>query len=313
MIFMMGVRYSRRTWLASAARFAAGAATAAAVGPLFAASNPVLEVAYAGSMGSLMEGALKAAAARDLGLQLHGRGQGANALARLIEGGSIRPDVFISVTPGPMQTLLQAGKATEATPVAATEMVIAYSAQSRYAAQLQAHPEIWWKVMQEPGFRFGRTDPANDPQGRNILFVMMLAAKKYGQPDLLQKLAGPLVNPQQISIEASVQSRLQGGQLDAASAYRIQPGPFHLPYIALPPDINLSGERVHAEHPEISLSIGGKTYFPEPLVYYASVMKDAPNPAAAQQFLAWLKGPHAQALFRAADYDAPGSMAPLHA
>ena len=45
---------------------------------LLAQEMAVLDVAYAGSMGSLMEGALKKAAAQRLKLEMHGRGQGAN-------------------------------------------------------------------------------------------------------------------------------------------------------------------------------------------------------------------------------------------
>src|ERR1700732_2619050 len=61
-----------------------------------------LEVAYAGSMGSVMDGPIRTAV-RSLGIELRGRAQGSMALARLIEGGSIQPDVFISVTPPPMR------------------------------------------------------------------------------------------------------------------------------------------------------------------------------------------------------------------
>jgi molybdate/tungstate transport system substrate-binding protein len=110
---------------------------------------------------------------------------------------------------------------------------------------------------------------------------MMLAAKLYKQPDLEEKILGPTINEKQIFTEPTVQARLQSGELDAASAYKIQPGPFHLPYIKLPNEINLSGENVHAEHPDVGLSVGGKTYNPEPLIYYAAVLKDAPNFAAA--------------------------------
>ena len=60
-----------------------------------------LEVAYAGSMGSMMEGPIVAGAAQTLAIAMHGRAQGSDALAKLIVGGSIAPDVFIPVTPGP--------------------------------------------------------------------------------------------------------------------------------------------------------------------------------------------------------------------
>src|SRR5436309_4776969 len=212
-------------------------------------------------MGSLMEGPLKASIAQNLKLEMHGRAQGSSALAQLIAAGNIRPDVFIPITSGPMMTVLRAGKAESALPVAHTEMVIAYSPRSRLVPNFEAAAKgkgNWWEILQEPGLRFGRTDPVTDPQGRNIIFAMMLAAKFYGQPDLVEKVLGSTINEKQIFTEPTVQARLQSGELDAASAYEIQPGPFNLPYITLPQEINLSGQTVHADHPDISLTIGGE-------------------------------------------------------
>src|SRR5260370_582677 len=281
-----------------------------------AAELAVLDVAYAGSMGSMMEGPLKASVAQSLKLDMHGRGQGSSALAQLIVGGSIRPDVFIPVTPGPMLTVLRAGKAETAQPIAHTEMVIAYSPKSRFAPKLEAANKgkgNWWEVLQEPGFRFGRTDPVGDPQGRNIIFTIMLAAKVYKQPDLVDKILGPTINEKQIFTEPTVQARLQSGELDAASAYKIQPGPFNLPYINLPKEVNLSGQSVHADHPEVTVTVGGKTYNPEPLIYYAGVLKDAPNRKGAAAFADWLKGEEAQAIFRRFYYDLPAQASAFHA
>jgi molybdate/tungstate transport system substrate-binding protein len=307
---------SRRELLIRGSQLGVGAAIAGFSSAAMGQEMEVLEVAYAGSMGSLMNGPVKKAAAQTLKLDIHGQAQGANALAQLIVGGSISPDVFISVTPSPMLTVLHAGKATAAQPIAHTEMVIAYSPKSRFASRLDAAAKgngNWWQVLEEPGFRFGRSDPSADPQGRNIIFTMMLAAKQYRQPDLVDKILGPAINPQQINMEASVQARLQSGELDAASAYRIQPGPFNLPYISLPKEINLSGESVHADHPDVSLTVGGKTYFPEPLIYYAAALKNAPNPKGAATFLEWITGSEAQAIFRQYQYDPAGDASALHA
>lgn len=314
---------TRRRLLARAGQLSLGAALASFCPfDLLAAELETLDVAYAGSMGSLMEGPLKAAVAKTLRLDMHGRAQGANALAHLIAGGSIRPDVFIPVTPSPMQTVFQAGKAESAQPFAHTEMVIAYSPRSRFAARLDAvaraaregrpGKEEWWQVLEEPGLRFGRTDPVGDPQGRNIIFTMMLAARFYKQPDLVEKILGPYINEKQIFTEPSVQARLQSGQLDAASAYKIQPGPMNLPYIPLPREINLSPENIRAQHPDVTLTVGGKTFAPEPLIYYAAVLKDAPNPRGAAAFVAWLKSEEAQAIFRRYGYDPPGAALVLH-
>ncbi|MCU1333557.1 MAG: extracellular solute-binding protein family 1, partial [Candidatus Angelobacter sp.] len=149
--------------------------------------------------------------------------------------------------------------------------------------------------------------------GRNIIFTMMMAATANKQPDLVQKILGPAINEKQIFTEPTVMARLQSGELDAASAYKIQPGPFNLPYITLPAEINLSGQDVRAEHPDITLSVGGKSYAPEPLIYYAAVLKDATNAKGAQAFVEWLKRDEAQAIFRKYSYDPPGDASPLHA
>lgn len=276
----------------------------------------VLDVAYAGSMGSMMEGPIKKSIAQALKLDMHGLAQGSSALAQLIVGGSLRPDVFLPVTPGPALVVLRAGKAETAQPIAHTEMVIAYSPKSQFASKFEAADKgkgNWWEILQEPGIRFGRTDPVGDPQGRNIIFTMMLAAKVFKQSDLVEKILGPTINEKQIFTEPTVQARLQSGELDAASAYKIQPGPFNLPYITLSKEINLSGQNVHADHPEISLTVAGKTYSPEPLIYYAAVLKDAPNPRGAVAFVEWLKGDEAQAILRRFYYDPPGDASSFRA
>src|SRR5436305_13568074 len=98
-------------------------------------------------MGSLMEGPIKSTVAQRLNFDMHGRAQGSTALAQLIVGGNIRPDVFIPITPGPMLTVLRAGKAETAQPIAHTERVIAYNPKSRFAPKLEAAVTGQGKVM----------------------------------------------------------------------------------------------------------------------------------------------------------------------
>jgi len=307
---------TRRELMAGASRLAVATAIAGiSVGSL-AAELAVLDVAYAGSMGSMMEGPLKAAVVQNLKLDMRGRAQGSSALAQLIIGGSIRPDVFIPVTPAPMLAVLHAGKAVTAEPIAHTEMVIAYSPKSRFLSQFDAAAKgdkHWWEILQSPGLRFGRTDPVTDPQGRNIIFTVMLASKIYNQPDLVEKILGPAINEKQIFTESTVQARLESGSLDAASAYKIQPGPFNLPYLTLPQELNLSAGNVHQQYPDVTLTLGGKIYTPEPLIYYAAVLADAPNRTGALRFTEWLKSELAQRIFRTYNYDSPGGAPALHA
>ena len=299
------MQITRRGLLLSAGCLLTTAVVAAWAGDYFGATLPSLEVAYAGSMSSIMEGPIKVAAARNLGLDLHGRAQGSNGLAQLITSGSIRPDLFICITPGPMYTVLRAGKCESAQPIAGTEMVIAYSPKSRFAPALEGAANgqgRWADILQTPGFRFGRTDPATDPQGRNIIFTMMLAAKHYGRPELVQNILGPVVNERQIFTEPTLQARLQSGEVDAVAAYKFQPGPFFLPYIALPKEVNLSDPRTAERYPDVTLDLDGVAYRPEPLAFYAAVLRGARNSEAAGRFAQWLLSEAAQALFRRNDY-----------
>ncbi len=292
---------------------AASAAAAVGTAPAWAmtsASTPV-EVAYAGSMTAVMEQAIKPAAARALGVALRGWAQEATALAHEITGGSLRPDVFIAVTAEPMEIVLRAGLARAAEAIARTEMVIAYAPRGKFAAAL-AQGQPWWRILETPGIRFGRTDPSGDPQGRNIIYVCELAERYYHQPGLAARILGPTMNPRQIFAEAMVEGRLQSGELDAASAYRTQPGAFHIPYVTLPAAINLSG-RLPAADRGLALTLDGHTYHPQTLVFYAAALTTAAHPGAALALVRWLRGAAAQALLQRYGYDAPGDAAPLAA
>ncbi len=274
-----------------------------------------LQVAFAGSMGPLMDRGVKPAIAKSLNAELQGRAQGSSGLANLISAGSIRPDVFISVTPGPMRSVLKAKKAAKAIPIARTEMVIAYSPKSRFAAAFNEcgdpRAEQWWAVLESRGLRFGRTDPNTDPQGLNIIFTMQLAAQYYNQPDLTDKVLGPQINPQQIFPEPQMMARLQAGQLDASSAYKSQPAALGLPFVSLPREINLGDAALEGRYRSATVVLNRKILHPSPLVFYAALLKDAPQPQLAAKFLAWLQTNEARELFARYYYDAPGDAQPL--
>jgi molybdate/tungstate transport system substrate-binding protein len=304
----------RRTWILGSS----ATATVALARNVYAQDLTPIDVAYAGSMGSMMEGPVKAGVAQALQIALHGRAAGSDALAKLIVGGSISPDVFIAVTPGPMLTVIKAGKASTGVPIARTEMVIAFSPKSKYAQQFRAAATgggamPWWQVLEQSDVRFGRTDPTVDPQGRNIIFTLQLAETYYKQPGLTQKVLGETLNASQIFLEPTVQARLQSGELDAASAYKIQPGPFNVPYISLPREINLGDDAMSSRYAEASLTLNGKTFHPEPLVYYAAVLDGSSHKHKATAFLNWLSGSDGQAILTKYFYDLPGGAAALRA
>ncbi|HET6182258.1 MAG TPA: extracellular solute-binding protein [Acetobacteraceae bacterium] len=272
--------------------------------PRLAHAAPVLRVAYAGSMGVVMDRVLGPDFAKAQGCEYQGIAQGAYGLARLIAAGTLQADLFISITAGPVRVVQQAGKAGPATPVASTEMVIAYSKESRFAPRFANEP--WWKVLESPGLRFGRTDPVTDPQGRNIIFTLELAERFYGQRGLAERVLGPTQNPAQIFTEPSLLSRLEAGQLDAASGYRSATVSHGLPMVALPPEVNLGDPAMDAEwYSKVSITLDGKEVRPEPLVFYAVALNGAAEPALARAFIAYLTSPAGQSALAGHGYSPP--------
>lgn len=290
---------------------------AASLAPLatsgLARATGVLKVAYAGSMGVVMDKGLGPVFAAANDAQFQGTGQGSYGLARLLAAKKMQADVFVAITPGPVAVLLKAGLLKQAAPIASTAMVIAYSPKSQYAAQLKAadekHP--WWAVMKAPGFRFGRTDPVTDPQGRNIIFTMELAEIYYRVPGLARHLLGTVNNPAQIFTEPSLLSRVEGGQLDASSGYQSAVVSHKLPYVALPPEINLSDPAYVAKwYSQATFLLptpnGGTTQVsPEPLVFYAGVLENAPSPELGRKFVAFLTAPQGQQILQQHGYGPP--------
>ncbi len=278
-----------------------------------AMADPPLQVAYAGSMGAVMDLHLGPAFAKAHHVTYQGEGQGAYGLAHLIAAKKLRTDVFISITPGPIRVLEKAGMVNKAIPVASTAMVIAYSPKSRYAkdfAAAAAGKLPWYTVLEKPGIQFGRTDPQTDPQGQNIVFTFLLAQKYYHQPELVQSILGPVENQRQIFTEASLLARLKSGQMDASSGYESAVKSLHLPFIPLPDEINLSNPamaKAWYDTVHFTMQVDGKTQtlHTQPLVFYAAVPKDAPHPKLGEAFIRFMTSKAGQAMFRETGYNPP--------
>lgn len=277
-------------------------------------SAETIQVAYAGSMGVVMDRYLGPDFASAHSAQYQGIGQGSYGLARLIQSRQIRPDVFISVTRGPVDLLLRAGLLKRAEPVASTEMVITYNPSGRFASQFKeaASGKLpWYSILETKGLRFGRTDPAVDPQGRNIILTFLLAEKYYSQPGLERRILGEPENPAQIFTETSLLSRLEAGQLDASSAYRSSAVSHGLPYITLPPQINLGNASYEKDwYSKVEFTITGPdgtktTVHTSPLIFYAGIPIDARHPELGRAFIAYLHSDRAKSLFGRYGYGPP--------
>jgi molybdate/tungstate transport system substrate-binding protein len=298
-----------RRWLRAACLFtAAGLAAASLAGATPARADEKFTVAFAGSMGVMMDKGLGPAFQARTGAQYQGIGQASLGLAHLLAAKSLLADVFVPVSPAPMKLVETAGlvPAGAAVPVASTQIVLAYSPKSKFAAALaRAQGDGWLKILQDPALRFGRTDPDTDPQGQYVLYALQLAELYYRQPGVAGKIAGGDENTAQIFAEPSLLARLQDGQIDATLGYRSAVVSQKLPYITLPAEINFSDpSKAKDWYARATLTITAKgvtkTVHPGLLVFYAAALNNAPDAALAAAFIDFLTGAQAQAIF--ADY-----------
>jgi molybdate/tungstate transport system substrate-binding protein len=267
-------------------------------------------VAYAASLTYLNEQVFGPAFAKASGYKFQGTAGPSDGLSSEIAAKTIFPNVFISVGGKSIENL--GSKFTQwYVQYAATSIVVAYNPNSKYAPQFDAIasgkkpvPDLF-KLMQQPGFQLGRTDPNTDPQGRAFIYMLELAQMKYHLPkDTVTKiLQGPLASTKstQIFEEAALDSRLQAGQVDAASAYLSQAKQLHLRYISLPPDINLGDASFADQYARASITItsssGPETKTGSPLALDITTIRGAKDAAAGNAFVAYVLSPAGRALY----------------
>jgi molybdate/tungstate transport system substrate-binding protein len=227
------------------------ASTSAAAGSRVATHRAgTADVAFAGSLLVVDDTVVGPGFERATGYGFTGRGGGSIGLAHEISAGEISPGVFESVGAAPIATL-EPHYTRWYVRFASSPLVLAYNPHGRYAGVFRAGARgkgslaAVFEAMARPGFLLGRTDPATDPQGQAFVMMVELAQRYlHLPPAIVDKILGPGAttgtggNPSQIFAETALDSHLEAGQLDAASAFLPQAVQLHLPYVRLPAAID---------------------------------------------------------------------------
>lgn len=243
--------------------------------PLACAGSNV-DVLYAGSLVDLMEHAVGPAFDRASGDHFRGYAGGSKLLANEITGRLRRADVFVSASPGVNRLLMGPHHPHWVRwylTFGQSPLVIGYNRSSRYAAAFKTLP--WYRVLQTPGIRLGRTDPRLDPKGALTVRLMRRAQAYYHIPGLASRVLGAPENPAEVLPEEALVGRLQSGQLDAGFFYSTETSDAHIPAIALPPAITPGA------------------------VYTITILRNAPHRRAAEAFVTFLLGPRGRRLMLA--------------
>jgi molybdate/tungstate transport system substrate-binding protein len=191
-----------------------------------------------------------------------------------------RGDVFISANP-------KVDEALEGTSngdwvhwyllFAQSPLVIAYNPSSRFAAEFAKKP--WYEVLSEPGIRIGRTDPKLDPKGAFTVELLQRAEDFYHRPGLSTAVLGEPDNAAQVLPEEVLVGRFQSGELDVGFFYSTEATDTKMTFVKPVAEIDPQAR------------------------YTVTVLRDAPDPAAAAQFVGFLLGSEGQELLRRAGLD----------
>jgi molybdate/tungstate transport system substrate-binding protein len=176
-------------------------------------------------------------------------------------------------------------------------ITFAYTSHSKGASGLTA--ANWYKVLAQPGVHIGRSNPAADPSGYQILQMLQLANGYYNQPGLSASVLKNSPDSSVAETETSLLAALQSGQIDYLAIYTSTALEEHLKYIALPTPINLSDPAMAAEYAKVSINAGSLgTLTAKPIIYGLTIPASAPNAALGEKFISFVLGPQGQAIMR---------------
>ncbi len=285
-----------------------GAPSSAATGSA-APRSGTANVAYAGSLQLLDDKTVGPDFEKATRFSYEGQGGGAFGISNEIAAGEIAPNVFESVGAGPIQPLMP--KFTDwYVQFASSPIVVAYNPNSTFASQLGAIAKgqkplaDLFSLMEQPGFLLGRTNPETDPQGQAFYEMVELAQTQLRLPaGTVTKVLGAIDNPSQVFAETALDSRLQSGQLDAASAFLSQAVQLHLPYIPLPAGMNFGDPALASQYATASLNLGpGGVVHGVPLVLDITTI-GSQDAQAADSFVAYAVSPAGRRALQAGGYE----------
>jgi len=259
------------------------------------AEDNTVSVLYAGSLATAMENGLGTAFSKATGHSYKGEAQGSLGGARMIRDHLRSPDVFISADPTVNETVLMGDKNENLVSwfvtMASSQLVLAYNPKSRFADKFQAaaaNTIPWYEVLKLPGVRFGRGDPTTDPKGYRTLFLFDLAGRHYQDLEIPRMLGGPL-NPDQVFPEVVLLARIESGQFDAGIFYKHEVVAHHLPFVTLPPEINLGDPKFAKLYAEATYKLpSGDRVTGAPIIFTIAIPKTVSHPAAAEALVRFL-------------------------
>jgi molybdate/tungstate transport system substrate-binding protein len=211
---------------------------------------------------------------------------------------------------------------------ATNELVLAYTAKSKYAEQI--NEKNWYDIISREEVRLGLADPRMDAVGYRTIMVVMLAEDYYSAPAILADAIGnsfgahlreqsagglktvtvpELLEPAGRHLfmrGASMQliSLLESNDIDYTFEYKSMVEQHNLKYLELPPQINLSDKSFASNYAKVTVKLDFrrfKSVQPEfsglPIEYGITIPANSKHKEEAVRFIQFVLGQEGQRIF----------------
>ncbi len=217
---------------------------------------------------------------------------GSTKMARLISEVGKKADIMASADYKVIDNNLVPNFADWNIRFATNQLVLCYTDQSRFSDTITS--DNWHEILTKKGVVWGHSDPNLDPCGYRSIMVLQLAEKFYNIDGLYQKLIDnrPMKNVRPKSVE--LVNLLKTGNMDYAWEYLSVAVQHGLKYITLNDHINLGNYKYDAFYKQARVEVTGKkpgtfkTKSGKSCTYGITMIKNSPNPEAAELFLDYL-------------------------
>jgi molybdate/tungstate transport system substrate-binding protein len=217
---------------------------------------------------------------------------GSTKMARMISEKGKPADIMASADYAVIDKNLIPAKASWNIRFATNQLVLCYTAKSRYAAKISA--DNWYEILQKKDVAWGHSDPNLDPCGYRSLMVLQLAEKYHNQPGLYERLIAnrPEENVRAKAVE--LVDMLKTGRMDYAWEYLSVAVQNDLNYVRLNDHINLGNYKFDSFYSQATVKVTGKKSGSwivregKSCTYGITLIKDSGNPEGAMLFLQYL-------------------------
>jgi molybdate/tungstate transport system substrate-binding protein len=257
-------------------------------------TNQKLIVFHAGSLSLPMKELATAFEKENPGVRVLLESAGSIACARKITDLKQPCDVMASADYKVIDQLLVPAYADWNMAFALNEMAIVFAPKAKFSDKM--NDRNWYQLLERPDVRFGRSDPNADPCGYRAVQCMQLSENYYKTPGLEKKLLSKdnaYIRPKEVDLLALLESNT----IDYTFLYRSVAEQHHLRFLVLPDSVNLKSKELADWYAISSVSINGKKpgekvlQKGEPMIYSITILKNAPNKALAEKFVAFLIDP----------------------